>query len=147
MKIIVFLIYFLFFTLLHELGHLCSAKIFRLKLQKIGLQIFPFPSFYMEVYPRNSFYIKFFHYLSGTIFIFITFLFILISKLYHNRILLSAILLRLFLDLNPFHSDISLLIGEEKYRYSIFWYVHFLLWLIFLFLILKNCKFSYYINI
>lgn len=139
--LITFLFYFLIFTILHELGHLFTAKIFRLKIQKFGFQIIPFPSFFVSVQAEKYFYVKLFYYLSGIIFILIIFSVILFSGIYKNKVLLDAILLRIILDLNPFHSDILFLIGKEKYRYSIFWYIHFFLWWILIIFILKNYKF------
>lgn len=138
MKIVIFLIYFLLFTFFHELGHFLTAKVFGLKIQKIGFQLLPFPIFHISVQPKSSFYIKFFYYFSGIIFVLLTFLFLLIFKFYYNKILLNAILLRIILDLNPFYSDITNLVEKENYKYSTFWYIHFFVWGIIIFLILKN---------
>ena len=64
-------------VIMHELGHLASAKLLKLKIQGFGYQIRPLPSFFVSVERCKSKWKNLIYLLSGNI---ITLLVLLVSR-------------------------------------------------------------------
>lgn len=126
MLIVETLILFLFFTFLHEAAHVLSAKLVKTKIVKYGFSIIPYPHFYVTVEDIKNKIAEYIYFLSGIgavsflILFFYTIDFIRIKSIY------IAIFTRFLLDTNPFFSDLTLL--KKEYKYSFFWYFHFIGW-------------------
>lgn len=157
-KVLVFIIILI---ILHELGHIISAKALKLKIQKIGFQIMPYPSFFVAIKWPTKEIEKYIYLFSGT---FITVSLFVIAYIYNflnNKYLFFAFIIQLINESNPFYSDFVIAISHKikidenykksladfnkeqlsKYLFSPKWYIHLLLWaliIILLFNLKKN---------
>lgn len=149
LQIILFVMALMIF---HESGHVISAKIMGLDIQKISFQLKPYPHFFVAIeWPRMEkqrlIYLFSGSFVTVTLFI-IAFLFHFfgIKNLYH------AFVVQLILESNPFYSDITIAavtktkfdytntnkqksysdLYQEKfsnYQFSYKWYIHFTAWI------------------
>ncbi len=146
-------LYTLILTLLHEIGHVIAAKILRLKINKIGFSIRPFPHIFVAVrwpfkYGQSLIYL-----FSG--FAMYAFIFIVCwaNDFFNNSAILYALLIQVIIETNPFYSDFiicqvikpfftvhsthpinnaSYMIHYKQYLFGKRWYIHFTGWVILL---------------
>ena len=155
LQIILFVITLIIF---HESGHVISAKIMGLNIQKISFQLKPYPHFFVAIeWPRMEKQ-RIIYLFSGsftTITLFITaFLF----HFFGIKTLYNAFVVQLVLESNPFYSDITIAAITKKkfdytnkqksysdlyqeqflnYQFSYKWYIHFTAWIAFIFFSIK----------
>lgn len=146
--------------LLHEMGHVISAKIMNIPIERVGFNLKPIPNFNVSIkWPREKrkgFYFLF----SGTLST-ITIAFILLFCDFFNlESLFYAILIQLIIETNPIYSDFVIAFVYSKFnykekkihkdyfyflfqehRYSLYWYVHLVLWVILILFIIKIVKY------
>lgn len=149
------------FITIHELGHIAAAKALNLYLQKVGFSMKPFPHVFVNVaWPKKK-KERTVYLMSG----FITIVTLLILALLFDitsKPLLIAFGIQLVIETNPVYSDFVIINLTEKvsaeiarsrqpyktvyqriysdYLYSPAWYVHFILWVVFIVLIVQLIK-------
>lgn len=159
MEFIEIIILVLLLLFIHELGHVTMAKILGLPIQRMGFQFRPYPHLYVSVeWPRDN-REKYLYLFSG---IFITVSLFCISiyhEFFHLTQLYWAFVIQLTIETNPFYSDFTVAIVSrynpsnklmsyvenyklqfKKYKYSLKWYVHFIIWTIIILLLIKFKK-------
>lgn len=134
-------------VMIHELGHVISAKLLGLPIQRIGFQFKPYPHFYVAVkWPKNRMQ-KFVYLFSGTSFTLVLFVISICNHFYGLSILYWVFLVQLTIEINPFYSDFTIAfvnnnklnkratsyaenykIEFQKYQYTAKWYFHFVVW-------------------
>lgn len=153
LQLIIFLILLIVF---HELGHIASAKILKLSIQKIGFQLKPYPHFYVAIqWPKTKLQ-KYIYLFSGT---FIT-LCLLSFSFYHDffglTFLYWAFVVQLAIEINPFYSDFTIAVVSnntlnkavksyaenyniqfKEYQFTLKWYAHFILWTLIIITLIK----------
>ena len=123
-----FFLVYVTLSFIHECGHLVSAKLLNFKIEKLGFSLFPIPhifviaSSFQENRLRDIIY-----YLSGPVVVIIIIGVLRLFGLLNIKSIALAGYIRILLDLNPFYSDITLLIGDE-YRFNPLWYLHLFSW-------------------
>ncbi|MBN1483053.1 hypothetical protein EH223_14105 [candidate division KSB1 bacterium] len=130
----------LVFILVHEMGHVITAKIFGLNIIKMGIKIVPIPHAFIIVDSTEKKFVQLLFYFSGFIVTIAVFVGLWIANLLAYKLIYYAICFQIVVDSNPFFSDFSLAF-PNNYRFSTLWYVHFTLWalLIITFISLKIC--------
>ena len=143
---------------IHELGHITMAKILGLPIQRIGFQLRPYPHFYVSVkWPRVN-WEKYLYLFSGTFITVSLFCISIYNEFFHLTQLYWAFVIQLIIETNPFYSDFTIAIVSrnkpnnkvksyaenyklqfEKYKFTLKWYVHFIIWAI---IILSLTKFK-----
>lgn len=143
---------------IHETGHIVTARILNLNIDKIGFSLKPFPRFYVSVITRKSTICQRIIFLiSGNIATTLIFLLFLLSNLSHP-ILYYLLAIQIVVETNPVYSDYVVAIMsylfrkkydryyylarhginddeiinpqklKEIYIFSSIWYIHFILW-------------------
>lgn len=150
------ILFFFALTFFHECGHILVAKCLRLTVKKVGIQVKPYPHFFVAVaYPRNNFE-RCLYLFSGTAITIIFFTFSLFFDFFNCLSLYFAFCLQIIIETNPFYSDITLAIitnknslkyGKSyeaeykkifsKHQFSKFWYLNFILWMVLILLLTK----------
>lgn len=140
------IIYFLILYSFHELGHIISARIMKLRINKIGFNFFPFPHIYVSVSDIISVTQKYVFLFAGTTFTLISAIIIILNHWIVIKEVYYALAIQVILELNPFYSDITIATNNPGYKFSAIWYVHFLIWLLCIFLLLSSdgCKVWFY---
>ncbi len=152
LQVILFLIVL---TIFHEIGHLISAKILKLPINKIGFQLEPYPSVFVSVDWPNIKIKKDIYLYSGTFITLCLFITSWVFNFFDNKFLYIAFSLKLITESNPFYSDFTIsivtnLYSEKftklqinlykkmfsKYQFSFIWYLHFVLWFFIIFILL-----------
>lgn len=149
------------FITLHELGHIAAAKALNLYLQKVGFSMTPFPHVFVNVaWPKKK-KERTLYLMSGFITIVTLLLLILLFDITSTPLLI-AFGIQLVIETNPIYSDFVIINLTEKvsaeiarsrqpyktvyqriyanYLYSPAWYVHFILWVVFIVLIVQLIK-------
>ena len=159
MQLALFVIFLFGLVFFHELGHIISAKILNLAIQKVGFQFKPYPHFYVAVkWPTNKLQ-KFIYLFSGTFFTLVLFTISTYNHFFELSILYWAFFIQFTIEINPFYSDFTIAfvsnkklnkgvksyaenykIQFQKYQYTTRWYIHFIIWtsIIILLINLKN---------
>lgn len=144
--------------ILHESGHVISAKIMGLAIQKISFQWKPYPHFFVAIeWPRMEKQ-RLIYLFSGS---FITITLFILAFLFHflnTKNLYYAFAIQLALESNPFYSDITIaavtkskfdytntqksyadLYQEQfsNYQFSYKWYIHFTAWIALILILIK----------
>ncbi len=128
-------------TLFHELGHVVSAFLLRLRIYNVGIAMFPYPHPYVKVEHTDKRTHRYIFYYAG---IGMTVLLLIVSYLtglLSYKMIYYAFAIELIIELNPFHSDIFLVHAEAedygKFNFSLSgnrkYYFFFWLALIYLF--------------
>lgn len=142
----------------HESGHVISAKIMGLDIQKISFQLKPYPHFFVAIeWPRMEKQ-RLIYLFSGS---FVTITLFITAFLFHFfgiKNLYCAFVVQLVLEFNPFYSDITIAAvtktkfdytNKEKsysdlyqeqfsnYQFSYKWYIHFTAWIAFILFSIK----------
>lgn len=135
----------------HELAHIISAKIMRLKIYRVGFTLKPVPHFFVRVensiisVKRNTYLFAGF---------FSTVVLLIISALngfLELKPLCWAFIVQLIIETNPFYSDFVIFIINKKmckyklnysavlksHLFSFVWYLHFIIWSVFIILLFK----------
>ena len=153
-------------VILHEMGHLISAKLMRLTVEKVGFSVKPVPRLYVSVIDNNiPLKKRLIYLLSGSMMTLILFTFFCTFVKYPQS-LYYAFAYQIIVETNPFYSDyvVALISGLSRkeirrffykkkhaphietkdviqeatsnYMYSGIWYIHFILWAIIIVLLL-----------
>ncbi len=146
--------------ILHELGHVISAKLLGLQVYQVGIQWRPYPHFFVAAEWPKAQYKRLIYLFSGT---FITVMLLAATYLLgwlDKQYVYYAFVIQLVIESNPFYSDFTIAavtsnefdyttntksyadLYKERfmhYQFSYRWYVHFIGWVI---LILVLIKFS-----
>jgi len=154
--------FFLFLLLvIHETGHVLTAKILQLNIRKVGFTLVPFPHVFVRVdWPRVKKERTFFL-MSGFATILLLFALVLIAGISFKPLLI-ALCLQLIIETNPIYSDFVIIkivdkvIAEvrktrqpypavykriyKKYLFTSGWYVHFFVWTIIVVSVLNVIK-------
>lgn len=99
-------------VIMHELGHLASAKLLKLKIQGFGYQIRPLPSFFVSVERCKSKWKNLIYLLSGNI---ITLLVLLVINCKFKEwwgMITIPFYLQIIGEYNPFYSDLVLILSN-----------------------------------
>lgn len=151
------------FTILHELGHVICSLSLKLKITDMGFAYKPFPHFYVSVKWPYKTYQKVLYLFSGFfVYLIILSLFLIFySCNITNDIIKYALFLQLIIETNPIYSDFVIVqlvkkiymksknstnfksIYKEAYTqhlFSKFWYLHFFLWTLIVFSLIKMVK-------
>lgn len=149
-----------FLLLLHELGHIISAKIMGLSIKKIGVSSKPYPHVFVAVQWAKERIKRYIYLFSGTA---VTLTLFLISFSFHFfdvRSLMYAFIIQLIIETNPFYSDFTIAIVTRKintlgintknyyqeiyknHAFSSLWYIHFIIWACITFLLINLTKLS-----
>ncbi len=149
------------FITIHELGHIAAAKVLNLYLQKVGFSMTPFPHVFVNVaWPKKK--IERTVYLMSGFITIITLLLLALLFGMTSKPLLIAFGIQLVIETNPVYSDFVIINLTEKvsaeiarsrqpyktvyqriysnYLYSPAWYIHFVLWVVFIVLIVQLIK-------
>jgi len=156
MKLLLLIILVLWLVFFHELGHVISAKLLRLSIQKIGLQFKPYPHFYVAVeWPKNVLH-KYIYLFSGTFITILLFCASIYNGFFESTILFWAFVIQFAIELNPFYSDFSIAMvlkkkpstkenyainyqrNFSKFQYTLGWYVHFIIWASYILLLINS---------
>jgi hypothetical protein len=129
------------FLIAHESGHVICALILRLKIDKIGITLKPYPHPFVAVSEIRSNFQYFLFLFSGFLVTLILFTVFWCSGYLYIKSLYIAITVEMLLETNPFHSDFTIAFNTSK-RYSGKWYIHFTLWF-FLMYMFYNPKLLY----
>ena len=156
LKVIPYILFALFLSLFHEIGHYISAIILNLKVDCVGFSFKPVPRFFVSIIDSGiSLKDRIIFYLSGSISIFLLFAILLFWGFWHTYYY-YIIVVQIVVDTNPFYSDYVLAISNLKYKsgirklflkeknpniaiylsnkikneyfYSMTWYIHVLVW-------------------
>lgn len=146
--------------ILHELGHIVTAKILRLQIFNIGFLFKPYPHFYVAIkWPKRKLQ-KYLYLFSGTFITLCLFFISLYFNFFDNKYLYWTFMIQFIIELNPFYSDftIAIVYGKEssksqiksyadnydtqfkKYQFSFNWYIHFIIWTLIIFTFIKFNK-------
>jgi hypothetical protein len=120
-------IIFLLLTL-HELGHIFSAVLLKLKIDKVGFTFKPYPHPYVavsEVKNNLEYYVFLFSGISVTVTIFLICWWL---NLLHFKALYYALAYELVIETNPFHSDFTIAFGMKE-KFTLKWYFLFFAWM------------------
>lgn len=126
-NIMLFLCFASIFMMLHEMGHVLAAKIFELKIVKLGINILPIPHVFIVVDSPPQKNVQLIFYFAGFFVTLELFLVLWLTDLLVYQVIYYAACLQLLADSNPFFSDFSLAF-PKNYKFSSLWYVHFTLW-------------------
>ncbi|MDH6310952.1 hypothetical protein M2451_003816 [Dysgonomonas sp. PFB1-18] len=144
------------FLLLHELGHLASAFLLRLKVINIGITHKPILHFFVRIKNTQSYSRFLIFTLSGSFVTLINILIIHHFNLWEITTLKIAIILQIVIELNPFYSDISIIgssinthnyhnlellktgMFDRNYLFSSLWYIHFIIWSVLTFILIAK---------
>ena len=153
---------------MHEVGHIITAKLFKLNIEKIGFAFRPFPRFYVSIIAHKMTIIqRIIFLLSGNIVTVILFTaFIALNINY--QILYYFFAFQIIIETNPIYSDYVVAIisylyrneyrkyytqvkhkgsnneninpdkFKEIYMFSSIWYVHFIVWGILIVILLSQ---------
>lgn len=140
----------------HEIGHAIAAKIVGLSISQYGFKLKPYPHFYISiVWPKTKVQ-KYTYLFSGFTMSCILFLLSWSFSFWNCQYLIIAFIIHLTIETNPFFSDFTTAIldayaRKEKigihnkdykkhlsnYQFSSIWYIHFLIWTIFVITLIK----------
>lgn len=147
--------------ILHELGHIVTAKILKLQIFNIGFLFKPFPHIYVAIkWPKNHWH-KYIYLFSGTFITLCLFFISLYFDFFDNKYLYWAFMIQFIIELNPFYSDFTIaFVSKKKYsekqmksyannyntqfkkhQFSFNWYIHFVLWTLIIFTFIKFNKY------
>lgn len=156
MQLFLFFIFLFALVFFHELGHVLSAKLLGLYVQKIGFQFQPYPHFYVAVnWPPKKIH-KFVYLFSGTFLTLILFAVSTYNHFFELSILYWAFFVQFIIEFNPFYSDFTIAfvssnklnkgvksyaenykIKFQEYQFSAKWYFHFIIWTSIIILLIK----------
>lgn len=155
LQIIIFVITLM---ILHESGHVISAKIMGLDIQKISFQFKPYPHFFVAIEWPKLEKQRLIYLFSGS---FITIFLFIVALSFHFfgiRNVYYAFVFQLILESNPFYSDITIAAATKNkldytntqkpyadlyqeqfssYQFSYRWYIHFTIWIAFILFLTK----------
>jgi hypothetical protein len=147
--------------ILHEIGHIVTAKTLKLKIFNIGFLLKPYPHIYVAIkWPKNHLQ-KYVYLFSGTFTTLCLFIVALYFNFFDNKYLYWAFMIQFIIELNPFYSDftIAFVTSKEssknrmksyannyntqfkKYQFSLNWYIHFTLWTLIIYVFIKFNKY------
>lgn len=146
----------------HELGHMYWAYFMKLKIYGIGITYKPVPHVFVAAeFTRNRLK-RTCYYLGGPLSTIALFIIVIYFGLIHYSFIKYAFIYSLVIESNPFFSDITTLIilkqNEQQatqpnffsqqigilineFLFTPLWYVHFFLWSLYIFLIIKIVHF------
>ncbi|MGB5988778.1 MAG: site-2 protease family protein [Marinifilaceae bacterium] len=146
-----------FLMLVHELGHFIAAKLFGLKIYKIGVTMRPIPHIYIAIRWPQKKWQELFYLFAGSLVTIVLFGIMYAFDFFNSSVLYAALSIQLVLETNPFYSDYVFAMVNAKqeansinintysfyeklkdYRYSFKWNVHFILWSLVICFLLKN---------
>ncbi len=111
------------FHIFHELGHLLSALLLKLRIKKVGIALKPIPHTYIHAYNANSDYKKILYQLSGFIvFLILLTAFIVYTLLYpysaviNNNTIILAFFIQFLIETNPKYSDFVIIQLDNKIK-------------------------------
>lgn len=133
---------------LHEFSHYLTAKLLNLKIKRIGIELKPIPHCFIEIEEVIGWKFYIFLY-AGSFMTVIMFLLALYNDFWGVEQIYWAFIIQLAIETNPFYSDfvISFLHSNIKFNpkesytsayykhfFSTKWYMHFLLWILCIYL-------------
>lgn len=147
MQIFQFFIFLFSLVFFHELGHVVSARILNLSIQRVGFQYKPYPHFFVAVkWPRTKFK-RYIYLFSGSIIAILLFIVALYNHFFEITILYWSFIIQIAIETNPFYSDFTIAfvrnnrlnkevksyaenykVQFKKYQYTVKWYIHFIIW-------------------
>lgn len=152
MEVIITVVISSILVIVHEIGHLITARLLHLKIQGFGYKLKPFPSFFVSV-KRDKRKWKNLIYLSSGNIITLVLLFVLSTAFDKwNFPLKLAVSLQLIGEYNPFYSDLVFIFlnlhnkhrvikeNIKIYYTSSRFLMLFALWLFVILIILKTCN-------
>jgi hypothetical protein len=142
--------------LFHELGHIITAKIMKLKILGYGFRLFPYPCFYVSVNNPDEKFKRMIFLFSGSSITLCSFVIAWSFDFFGFSFLYWAYFCQIAMEVNPFFSDftVAYITNNEKncteielnyrklhsnYRFSKVWFIHFIIWIC-LVLVLLYCK-------
>jgi membrane-associated protease RseP (regulator of RpoE activity) len=169
-------IFLLLIVLLHEVGHVISAKIQGLIVEKFSFSLKPVPRFYVTIIENKiTMRQRLLFLLGGNFMVLFLFAIFLITGI-NNKILYYVFVYQIVLDTNPFYSDYVIAIMsyvfrkdykkiylhskygqknqdeltendlKELYMFSPVWYIHFVLWGMLIILLASSKFLSSFVN-
>ncbi|QZT35894.1 hypothetical protein K5X82_11375 [Halosquirtibacter xylanolyticus] len=146
--------------LLHELGHVISAKLMGLPIIDFGIKSKPYPHLYVSTERPSNDTQRFIYLSAGMISTLIWCVVLWSLGFLSYPFIMWAFILELALEANPFYSDITIALIAIKIRkkglinpheseynrvikdhqFSIQWYIHFTLWTILVVSLIKYGK-------
>lgn len=124
-------VFFLLLVLAHESGHIMSAKLFGLKIEKIGFAWKPLPHPYVVALNVPNNILKYCFLFSGPFVTIVLFSLACGFSLLAYKPLYYAFTFMIITEYNPYYSDFTIAAGthQGEYRYTVLWFVHFMLWI------------------
>lgn len=160
MLLLKILLLLLLFITVHELGHVIFARIFQLKITKIGFAIKPIPHFRVAVKWPVQKTKRILYVMSGFLFFILFSILLYTTNLIDIKLLKTACFIQFIIETNPVYSDFMILLLSDKvyskikktrgnfkgafksvydkFVYGKQWYLYFLTWLILIFIIVKT---------
>ncbi len=149
--IVITLVFLIFF---HEIGHIISAKLLKLSILRMGFRMRPYPSFVVQIQWPSKIKRSLIFLFAGN---FVTILLLIVAyftSLLANKYIYMAFAFQLITETNPFYSDYmtAILMSRSRklkqstaidsnlyanYAYTAKWYLHFILWALLIFVLLK----------
>ncbi|WP_282125785.1 hypothetical protein [Marinifilum flexuosum] len=151
-------LFFINLMLLHEAGHVLSAKIMGIPVQEIGFTMKPYPHLYVSIDWPHKKKQKYFYLFAGMMITLSVFIISYFNDFWGIQALLYALIFQVIIETNPFHSDVVIAIITNKkafkeanfssfksvykkelddFHYSSYWYLHFMIWLVLIVLLLR----------
>ncbi|MDV3566844.1 hypothetical protein CMT56_15740 [Elizabethkingia anophelis] len=141
---------------LHELGHVIAAKYLSLHVKKVGFQMKPYPHFYVAASWPRTIRAKNIYLFAGSFVTICLFILFFCFNFFFLKSLLIAFIIQICLETNPLYSDITIAVVSaskkirygksygidyareySNYKFSIRWYIHFILWTALIILLIK----------
>lgn len=130
--ILISVVLFLLLLLLHETGHIVSAKLLRLKIEKIGFAWSPLPHPYVMAANVPDNITKYCFLFSGPLVTIILFACSWTFTVISYKPLYYAFAFMIITEYNPYYSDFTIAANTNRneYKYTTLWYIHFMLWIV-----------------
>lgn len=143
--------------ILHELGHVITAKLLGLKVYAVGIQWKPYPHFFVAAeWPKKQSK-RLIYLFSGTFITLLLFISCYSVGWFGKQYIYYAFVAQLIIESNPFYSDFTIaVITHNKfdasitksyatlykerflaYQFSYQWYLHFICWIILILILVK----------
>lgn len=123
----------------HELGHVIAAKLISAPIVSVGFYSKAIPHPHVAIESPTSLSKKAFYLLAGLMSTLSLLLVCYALNLLVYPMIYLAFSFQIALETNPYYSDLTILgeLVKPKYKTSTVWYVHFSIWFIILFYVIK----------
>ncbi|MCC8088614.1 MAG: hypothetical protein LIO79_05040 [Rikenellaceae bacterium] len=114
------------YWILHESGHILSAVMLGLKIEKIGIGFYPIPHLYVAVDKVRNKFQEYIFLFAG---FFITCCIILVlffGKYLTYKMVYVATAIQIMIETNPVYSDFTIALNAE--RFTLKWNLYFTVW-------------------